>query len=259
VSRRNNLVDANGLYNGRTNPRVSVERSVEESKPTAYYSIDSAIDILNVALRNNQFGRPLKFGAVGLGTGTIAAYGQSGDTVVFYEIDPKIKSIAENYFTFVRQSRATVEIRLGDARQTLSREAPQGYDVLIVDAFSGDSVPHHLLTQEAMKLYLRHINPRGVIAFHVTNHYLDLASVVNNVAVSLRLPAYLFHTVKAGNPYGAESRYIVVMPSVGNELRRFSEFSHAHRNVTIGTLGWNSRVGVWTDDYVNLFSVLDLM
>jgi hypothetical protein len=252
---RNSAANALGLYSGRTIHGFQLQDASKQQIPTAYYSVDSAIGILDAYLREQQI-QPIKFAAIGLGTGTIAAYGRSGDSVVFYELDPKIKSIAEKYFTFLGESKANVDVRLGDARQTMGREDPQQYDLLIVDAFSGDSVPHHLVTREAMRLYLNHLNPRGIVTFHVTNHYLDLASVVNNIALSMNLDSNIIHTVKGKNPYAAESRYVVVARPGCLEAARLADLSKPYTNVTIGGLLWNPRVGLWTDDYVNLLGAI---
>ena len=119
---------------------------------------------------------------IGLGTGTMAAYGRSGDVVRFYDINPAVPPIARRYFTYLSKSRAKVDVVLGDARLSLAAEPPQRYDVLAIDAFSGDAIPVHLITTEALELYRRHLQPDGVVAFHVSNRYLNLAPVVKQLA-----------------------------------------------------------------------------
>ena len=121
-------------------------------------------------------------GVVGLGTGTLAAYGRSGDLYRFYEINPQVVAVAASEFTFLADSDAKIEHVLGDARLSMEREAPQNYDVLVIDAFSSDSIPVHLITREALAVYLRHVKPGGVVAFHVTNRFLNLAPVVKRIA-----------------------------------------------------------------------------
>jgi len=256
---RNNRANALGLYSGTTIHGFQLTDPEKSQMPTAYYSPDSAVGILNSYIRriNN---RPMKIASVGLGIGTIAAYGEPGDTVVFYEIDPKIRSIAQRYFTFLRYSRARVDIRMGDARQTLSCESPGQYDLLILDAFNGGSIPYHLLTREAMKVYMSHLGENGVIAFHVTNHYLDLASVVNNVALSLNLQSAVVQTRKGPNQFGAESRYIVVSRAKSLfAASRLSQFAIMHPNVTIGRINSNPQIGVWTDDFINVVDAMDIL
>ncbi len=133
--------------------------------------------------------RALRVGAIGLGVGTIAAYGLSGDYFRFYEINPAVTKIAagqNGYFSYLRDSRAQIDIVPGDARLSMERElaigTPQSFDVLVLDAFSGDAIPVHLLTIEAFEVYLRELNPDGVLAIHVTNRYLDLQPVIREIA-----------------------------------------------------------------------------
>lgn len=158
--------------------------------PTAYYNKTSGIGILLMNYpRHPEDGTTphnLRVGGIGLGAGTIATYGQAGDVFRFYEIDPEVIRVASGehgYFSFLSGSPARVEIVSGDGRLSLERELaqgqPQAYDILIVDAFNGDAVPVHLLTREAFELYLKHLrDENSVIAVHVTNRAVELASVV---------------------------------------------------------------------------------
>jgi SAM-dependent methyltransferase len=149
-----------------------------QRSPTTYYGPDSGIGI---ALRECLPAAPRRVGIVGLGAGTIAAYGRTGDTFVFYELNPQVITIAKALFFFTRESAAHVEIVEGDARLSLERER-EPFDLLALDAFSGDAIPVHLLTREALALYLKLLKPGGAIAFHVSNVYLDLAPVVRQLA-----------------------------------------------------------------------------
>ena len=146
---------------------------------TTYYHEDSGI---GAAIRSLPEGRPARVGVIGLGTGTIAAYGRKGDVYRFYDIDSRVMSIAQSEFTYLGDSAAKIELALGDARLTLEREAPQSFDVLAVDAFSSDAIPVHLITREALGTYLRHVKPDGIVAFHVSNRFLDLIPVVARLA-----------------------------------------------------------------------------
>ena len=127
----------------------------------------------------------IRVGVVGLGTGTIAAYGRLGDYYRYYEINPLVPPITRGQFFFVPDCPAKLDIAMGDARLSLEREAPENFDVLAVDAFSSDAIPVHLLTKEAMQLYFRHLRPDGVLAVHISNRYLDLQPVVEGEAQSL--------------------------------------------------------------------------
>jgi len=146
--------------------------------PTAYYGPTSGVGRALATMTNP--GR--RIAMIGLGAGTIAAYGRAGDAIRFYEINPQVVDVARREFSFLSGSAATIEIALGDARLSLANEPPQAFDLLAVDAFSGDAIPVHLLTQEAMAIYLRHLKPDGVMAFHVTNHFLNLAPMVKQIA-----------------------------------------------------------------------------
>jgi len=146
---------------------------------TTYYHEDSGI---GAAIRSLPEDRPAKVGVIGLGTGTIAAYGRKGDTYRFYDIDARVMEIARTQFTYLGDSAAKIELALGDARLTLEREPPQNFDVLAVDAFSSDAIPVHLITREALGTYLRHMKPDGIVAFHVSNRFLDLIPVVARLA-----------------------------------------------------------------------------
>ncbi len=143
-------------------------------RPTTYYGPDSGIGIV---LREG-FPGPKRVGLVGLGVGTLAAYGQAGDMFRFYDINSQVVDIAQSLFFYLRETKAQTSIVLGDGRLSLERDKAAPFDVLALDAFSGDAIPVHLLTVEAGRLYRQHLKPNGVIAFHVSNDFLDLAPVV---------------------------------------------------------------------------------
>jgi len=126
---------------------------------------------------------------IGLGAGVIAAWMKPGDRLVFYEISPRVVDIARREFTFLNDTHAKTEVILGDGRLSLEREPPRGYDVLGIDAFSGDSIPMHLVTREAMAIYLKHLKPDGVIVFQATNRFIDLLPVVKRLAAEFGLEA----------------------------------------------------------------------
>ena len=147
--------------------------------PTAYYCEQSGI---GRAIRSLPQDHPLKIGIVGLGAGTLATYGRAGDELRIYEINDQVLDLARSEFTYLKDTPAKVTPVLGDGRLMLEREPPQHFDLLAMDAFSGDSIPAHLLTLEAMQTYLGHLKPEGILAVHVTNHYLDLLPVMASVA-----------------------------------------------------------------------------
>jgi hypothetical protein len=147
--------------------------------PTTYYAEDSGVGL---AIRFCCQERPRTIGVIGLGAGTLAAYGRPGDRMRFYEINPAVAPVANNVFTYLRDSGAEIQIVNGDGRLSLAREEPQRFDVLVVDAFSGDAIPLHLLTTQAVALYRRHLAPGGILAFHISNQHVDLEPPIARLA-----------------------------------------------------------------------------
>ncbi len=224
-------------------------------KPTTYYSEDSAVGLADRFVRMNNGHQPVKIGVIGLGAGTIAAYGEPGDEITFFEIDPKIERIARKYFRFLEDSRAKIEVILGDGRTSLKNLPMQGYDILVVDAFNGDAIPVHLLTKEAMALYASHVKPDGLILIHSSNEYLDLHPVTSNLGKVLSLNNVSVETIPH-NPRAQLSSYSVLSgDSAFFEWLGSSGFRQDFRNVRVRSTAWYPEVGVWTDDYSNLFSV----
>ena len=212
--------------------------------PTSYYGLSSGVGI---AIKHNN-PHAQRVGVIGLGAGTLAVYGKAGDVYRFYEINPQVIDVANKHFYFLSSSRAKVETVLGDARLTLEREPQQNYDVLAIDAFSSDSIPVHLITREAMAIYLQHIKPDGVIAFHVSNRFLDLAPVVKSLADQFALPSVLV----VDDPEDPElSRTSWVLVTKSEALLNNPQVQRLREEI-------NEIPGlrVWTDDYNNLFQIL---
>ncbi len=219
--------------------------------PTTYYAEDSGIGL---ALRLCCEGRPRSIGVVGLGTGTLAAYAKAGDRIRFYEINPLVRPIAENLFTYLRDSGkagARITYAEGDARGSLRREAPQNFDVLAIDAFSGDAIPLHLLTTQALQLYRRHLAPAGILAFHVSNQYLDLAPEIALLANSAGMQAKLVDTPP--NAGLGEYRATWVLLTATPEFFAQPEVASAITNVPE-----IPGLEPWTDDYSSLVPILQL-
>ncbi|HLJ15492.1 MAG TPA: fused MFS/spermidine synthase, partial [Bryobacteraceae bacterium] len=182
--------DVRTLYHGTIKHGAEWFARGRRMTPTTYYGLQSGVGL---ALRL-CCGGPKRVGVIGLGTGTVAVYGGPGDVFRFYEINPQVLQVARSLFTYLRETPAHVDVTLGDARLSLESEPAQGFDVLIVDAFSGDAIPVHLLTKEAFALYLRHLKPGGILAVHVSNQFLELAPVVQQLAAFYRYPALRIHT-----------------------------------------------------------------
>ena len=157
--------------------------------PADYFGPGSGYGRVFASLREMKPKQPLKVGIIGLGAGVVAAWMKPGDALVFYEISPRVIDIAQREFTFLHDTSAKTEVVLGDGRLSLEREPPRLYDVMGIDAFSGDSIPMHLVTREAMAIYLKHLKPDGVIVFQATNRFVDLLPVVKRLAAEFGLEA----------------------------------------------------------------------
>src|SRR3954467_10610805 len=215
---------------------------------TTYYTETSGIG----AAIHSKEEHPVKVGVIGLGTGTIAAYGRAGDVYRFYDIDANVIRIARSEFTFLGDSGARVETALGDARLTLEREAPQGFDVLAVDAFSSDAIPVHLITREALQTYERHMKPGGIVAFHVSNRFLDLIPVVARVAKELDLHAVLVSDDPEEEEKTIKSRSDWVLVSRDAKALEAPAIVEAGAAPAEDRPEWRT----WTDDYSNLVQIL---
>ena len=216
-----------------------------QGRPTTYYGPHTGV---GRAIRQLQQNGPVRVGVIGLGTGTLAAYGRAGDYFRFYEINPLVVRIANTEFTFLKICKARRDVALGDARLSLEREPPENFDVLAVDAFSSDAIPVHLLTRESFELYFRQLKPNGVLAVHVSNKHLDLTPVVKLAAVSLGKDARLVESQDEENDVFASSWVLVTASPVvfeGPLLRGAARAVPTPRNIRM-----------WTDDYSNLFQIL---
>ncbi len=209
---------------------------------TTYYRAGSGVGLALLA----HEGQAIKVGIIGLGAGTLAVYGDADDTYRFYDINPAVERIANTYFTYLRDTPAKVEFVLGDARLQLERESVQGFDVLAVDAFTGDSIPTHLITYEAVAVFLRHMKPDGVIAYHVSNRFLDLKPVLLDIAARHEIE-YAYIDQKAGDG-DTTSDWILLSRSKKVLLRPEVV---ASTEPVAPQPGWR----LWTDAYNNLFQV----
>jgi SAM-dependent methyltransferase len=233
------------LTHGTINHGEEFLNPARRDLPTTYYGPDTGVGL---AIREKQKTKAIRVGVIGLGTGTLAAYGRLGDYYRFYEINPLVPWLAHTEFSFLPDCKAKVEVAMGDARLSLEREAPENFDVLAVDAFSSDSIPVHLLTLEAMELYFRHLQPDGVLAVHISNRYLDLAPVLAGETRATGKVARIVDTDDddTQDVFGA-TWVLLTSPASGfhgEELRNSTEIA-SQRTVRL-----------WTDDYSNLFRIL---
>jgi len=215
-------------------------------EPTTYYTATSGIGRA-IESRHPSI-EPIKVGVIGLGTGTIAAWGAKGDTYRFYDINPAVIEIAKREFFYLSDSEATVETALGDARLVLEREAPQRFDVLAIDAFSSDAIPVHLITHEALGIYLKHMKPSGIVAFHVTNRFLDLVPVVEGLAHERDL-WFAWISDSDYGPGGSSSEWVLLSADPA-ALEKPGIVDAA--TPIAARRDWR----LWTDDFNNLVQVL---
>lgn len=214
--------------------------------PQTYYHPDGPVGDL-IALVPPE--REMHLGVVGLGAGSLVEYGDAGDLVTFHEIDPKVVEIAQDpeLFTYLTDAEAEVQIVLGDGRLTLADAEPNTYDLLVLDAFSSDAVPAHLLTIEAFEIYGRALRPGGVLAVHISNRHLDLAPVVESGSNALGWSSAIRDDTEV-EPPRTPSTWVALSSDVSMIERLTAE-------------GWDSPAAGtsvrWTDDYSNILSVLD--
>jgi hypothetical protein len=234
------------LTNGTIQHGTQIFSDELRKTPTTYYAPDSGVGL---AMSWCCQGRPRNIGVVGLGAGTLAAYGQPGDQIHFYEINPAVEPIARNLFTYIRDSGARISIVDGDARTSLAHEAPQNFDVLVIDAFSGDAIPLHLLTTQALELYKKHLAQNGILAFHISNQHVDLEPEVALLAKAAGMKAMRVTSPENDERGEFSATWMLLTnnaaffgyPEVFNQAKEPTE---------------NPKVRVWTDDYSSLLPIL---
>jgi spermidine synthase len=234
------------LTNGTIQHGTQIFSPELRKTPTTYYAEDSGVGL---ALRFCCQSRARSVGVIGLGVGTIAAYGQPGDRIRFYEINPAVAPIAQHLFTYVRESGAQVSITEGDARSSLSKQPPQNFDVLVVDAFSGDAIPLHLLTAQAVELYKRHLAPAGILAFHISNNHVDLEPEIVLLAKAAGMDVR--RVSSSENHERGEFTATWMLLTYNSSFFRQPEVASRVRQPTE-----DPKVRLWTDDYSSLLPLL---
>lgn len=234
------------LMNGTITHGLQFLGAARRDRPASYYGPDSGIGVAFKVLASRGARR---VGIIGLGTGTLAAYSHEGDQFTFYEINPLVVQIAQQDFTFLRDSKASISFELGDARLTLERQPPQHLDLLAVDAFSSDSIPVHLLTLEAFELYFRHLKPDGILAVHISNRHLFLEPVVAAAAEKLGKDAVIIESPSDRANEIFLARWVLLVNR--GAFQQLPGIEEAGEPVTA-----LARVKLWTDSYSSLFAVL---
>jgi spermidine synthase len=241
------------LANGRISHGAQFLEAENRRVPMSYYHADSGVGRM---LIDHDANNPRRVGVIGLGTGTIAAYAGSGETFRFYDVNPQVFKFADEHFSYLQDARdrgAKIELIEGDARIALESEPAHNFDLLVLDAFNGDSIPAHLLTLESFKLYLNHLKaPDGVLAVHISNRHLDLSPVVKAAADRFQLDAVIVEVPRDDTPATAGSTWVLLSRQPG----RFEKLGIGMPLATY--VGKRSAV-TWTDDYSSLLDVLDML
>jgi spermidine synthase len=226
---------------------------VNSHKPTTYYTERSGVGLAILHHPKREAG--LRIGIIGLGVGTLAAYGRMDDTIRFYEINPDVIRLAEGaggYFSYLKDCQAQVEVVQGDARISLEQELnidePQHFDLLIIDAFSSVSIPIHLLTKEAFNIYLQHLQPDGVLAFHISHRHLDLWPVIWKIADYFQLNTALIDSTGYDERHYGSTWTLVTRNKDFLNLPSISKRMKQQKKIT--------NIRLWTDGYSNLFRIL---
>jgi spermidine synthase len=256
------------LRNGSTLHGTQHVTGSNRLEPVSYFGRLTGIGLVMGAA--NQ-GEPWRVGVIGLGVGTLAAYGRDGDRMVFYELDPDVVAIAKNsaFFSYLDDSAAEIEVVLGDARLSLEAELQagreRGFDLLVVDAFNSDAIPVHLLTREAFAVYKRHLRAGGALVLHVSNRHFNLAPLVFRLGrdMDLRALAVVNQMIPAQLSTNAwwlilseDDDYLESVVAYGR--RQVKTLKVPPKKVEFARLSASQidRAPVWTDDYSDLFSLL---
>ncbi len=249
------------MFHGRITHGRQYQNPIWRAIPTSYYGERSGVGAIfeSVPQRKGAPGAPLRIGVVGLGSGSLAVHVRERDTIVFYEINPQVAELADSHFSYLAECRADTSVVLGDARTSLEEElasdGPRRFDLLFVDAFSGDSIPIHLLTREAFALYFRHLVEGGSLVVHITNLHIDLSDPVRQLARQFGREALLVQhdpefEEDANHLYFSEWVIVTKNPEVIRTLNRDGWVTPWRRE--------EPKEIHWTDDYSNLFRVMML-
>ena len=248
--------DGLALRNGRILHGFQYTDPLHRYEPTTYYIDDSG---LGRAINAYKLRGPVRVAIVGLGTGTAATYCRAGDVYRFYEINPVVERVAREHFTYLKDAgeRGKVEVVLGDARISMEREEKQNYDIIGLDAFSGDAIPAHLLTVESFGLYLKHLKDNGTVAIHVSNRYLDLIPVCRAIAHHYKMDMWTIDADDSGigNESATSSSTWVLVTKNPKNLDEETLLAADESKKSEAELKKEKEL-LWTDGYSDLFSIL---
>jgi SAM-dependent methyltransferase len=250
--------DANGLrvlFHGGTVHGIQSLDPARACEPLAYYTRSGPMGQVFAAYAGNALENQVAI--VGLGAGALAAYQSPGGQFTFYEIDPLVERIARDrrYFTYLSNCAPQARVVLGDARLSLEDAPDHTCGIIVLDAFSGDSIPMHLLTREALRIYLRKLAPGGLLAFHISNRYLDLHQVLGNLAHDAGVVCLLSVDTATGEDDLKAGRYASVWMVMARKSEDLQVLSQDARWMPVSpVLG----ARVWSDDFSNVLSIIKL-
>ncbi|MHC4879784.1 MAG: spermidine synthase [Planctomycetota bacterium] len=245
VIRVDRFADSFVMKHGQIRHGHQFADAIQRELPTTYYGRASGAGI---AIEQHKRDQKKRVGVIGLGAGTLAIYAQPGDYYRLYEINPAVVDMAKAYFTYLDDCRSEADVVIADGRIALEREAPQRFDVLVLDAFSGDAIPVHLLTKECCELYLQHLNEDGILAFHITNRHLDLRPVCQGLADAYDLTMRTAFSIGQSELGTTDASWVLLSrdPESVTSLDFGRSFDIARCDRTV----------LWTDHWGNLLSVV---
>jgi len=243
--RKGTANEIRALIHGTVTHGIQYTALTRRRTPVSYYGPDSGIYLAEKYLRSRT--PSLRVGVIGLGAGSLAAYAQPGDVFRFYEINPLVEQLARSEFTYLADCRGSVDVVLGDGRLSLEREQDQQYDLLVIDAFSGDAIPVHLITQQALELYFRRLKPGGILALNIANTHLNVEPVVERLAEALGKQALV-----VASPSMLQRN---IFPAIW-ALLSSSPLNDPVLSASARKPAALAGLRVWTDDYNNLYQIL---
>jgi len=241
------------LQHGRITHGIQFAAPDRARMITSYFGARTG---LGLALRQFPRQQNQRIGLLGLGVGTITAYGKPGDYIRVYEIDPEVKKIAEKPFSYLALSQAKIDLVMGDGRLSMEHEPPQNFDFIIMDAFSSDAVPVHLLTREAFAIYTRHLKPDGAILVNISNRYLNLRPVIENAAREFHFESHHIECEDGSDDEDEGAWWLYGSSWMVLSKNREFMLNSALRTAASPGASQPNNIPLWTDDYTSMFRVL---